>query len=405
MSLQAIPPRPPLTARSLLRLVHDRNPFYLLSALSMFVGFRVVIAALDSAPGEWRTLLSLIVTVNVYEAVLIGLALFLIVRRGLLRDGWILLGIDALFLVDLTNLNAELFTATPKLGAVVNGACFLLAMAKVGVVVRALRLRLTPGTVLYIAAQLAFMFALPGTFRLLRSSAATVSPLHVYAMWWAAGGLVAVGAAVVRRDPRSAGNPMAALPVRLYVLVPLASLLYHLASENRVYWVHFEPANVAPLLLAAVVAVNRGPRNALKLQPSLVLVGLAVLASVVTPDDRSAMVTHLLGVTLTPFRLVLLPAAAVAGLLAAYHHHWPTGAAVAAGTVLALVWPSLPAILRQLERAADWAWDLAGRLVPETALQWGYTAIAGSFLLLGVGAVVSLKANGVPGVEPEAASE
>ena len=49
---------------TLLRFVHDRNPFYLLSALSMFVGFRVILGALDSRPGDWKTLLELIVTLT-----------------------------------------------------------------------------------------------------------------------------------------------------------------------------------------------------------------------------------------------------------------------------------------------------------------------------------------------------
>src|ERR1700733_6594451 len=92
---------------TILHFIHDRNPFYLLSALCMFVGFRIILGALDSHPGDWKTLLGLIITLNFYEVVMIALALFLIVRRGLRRDGWILLGIEALFMLDLTNLNAE----------------------------------------------------------------------------------------------------------------------------------------------------------------------------------------------------------------------------------------------------------------------------------------------------------
>ena len=44
-----------------------------------------------------KTLLGLIITLNLYEVVMIALALFLIIRRGLRRDGWILLGIESAF--------------------------------------------------------------------------------------------------------------------------------------------------------------------------------------------------------------------------------------------------------------------------------------------------------------------
>ena len=391
MSLQAIPPRQPSAARALLRFVHDRNPFYLLSALSMFVGFRVVLGALNTAPGDWPTLVRLIVTMQAYEAVLVALALYLIARRGLHRDGWILLGLESLFLVDLTNLNAELFTASPRVGAAVNVACFALAVVKVAAVVRVLRLRLSFGTAAYAAVQLAALLAMPGMFQLMRSTAAAVSPLQVYAAWWAVGGLLAVGAIVVRRDGRNAGHPFAALPVRLYVLVPLASLLVHLASENRVYWVHFDPANLAPVLLAGVVLVNRGRRHPLQLQASLALAAVAVFASV-TPDEyRAALSTHVAGVAVSPLRVTLLIAGALAAALAVRHRSWPTAAAVAACGVLAALGTSVAEIVRRLVTAAEWAEAACLRLVPQTPLEWGYAAIVAAFVLLGVGAVVSLR--------------
>src|SRR5437763_907450 len=104
-------PRPDARRSVLLRFVADRNPFFLVSAVLMFAGVRVILSALDLAPGDLSRLLLLIGVLNAYEALVIALALLLIVRRGQRRDGWILLSIEALFLVDLTHLNAEFFTA------------------------------------------------------------------------------------------------------------------------------------------------------------------------------------------------------------------------------------------------------------------------------------------------------
>ena len=391
MSLQTIPPRRPSPIWSLLRFVHDRNPFYLLSALSMFVGFRVVLAALHAAPGDWRPLVQLIVTVQAYEAVIVALALYLIVRRGLHRDGWILLGIQSLFLADLTNLNAELFTAVPKLGCVVSGGCLLLALAQVAVVARVLRLRVTTGTAVYLAVQLAVLLALPGAFRLMRSTSAAVSPMQIYAAWWAVGGLLAVGAMAVRRSRENDGHAFATLPVRLYVLVPLLSLLVHLATENRVYWVHFESANFAPVLLAVVVGLNRGRRDPAQLRWSLAVLALAVWLSIVPHEDQLAMSTRWLGVAISPLRLTLLASAVAAAALAVRHRSWATGLTVAGCGLVATLGASWPEIVRRLTAMAEWAWDLAVRLVPQTMLEWGYAAIAAAFALLAVGAAVSLR--------------
>src|SRR5437763_12059706 len=103
------PPETPAPRPSLMRFIADRNPFFLLSAVSMFAGVRIILAALNVSPGDvWRLLL-LIGVLNAYEAAVIALALFLITRHNQRRDGWILLSIEALFLLDLTNLNSEVF--------------------------------------------------------------------------------------------------------------------------------------------------------------------------------------------------------------------------------------------------------------------------------------------------------
>jgi hypothetical protein len=383
-------PRPPVR-HSFLRFVHDRNPFYLLSALSMFVGFRVILAALNSTAGDWRKLLLLIAILNLYEVAIIGLALFLIVRRSLWRDGWFLLSIEALFLVDLTNLNAELFTAMPRLGAVVNAVSLGLAMAKILIVCRVLGLRLSRGTVAYIVAQLAFLLGLPGLFWLLRSPTANVSAMQIYGVWWLLAGLIVAGGLLVRR-PAGDSSPLARLPWRLYVLVPLVSLLVHLASQNRVYSVHFQIANLGPVLLAAVVVLNRtwsAGREKI-LQWSIGLAAAAVLLSIVPHPYERELATVMHGLILTPLRAALLASAATL-LFVGFHQRSPIAMGASSGNfVLACLGPSVPGIRHNLGRCLRWAGTSSHRLVPETELSWGVLAVLAAFVLLGVGAVVSL---------------
>jgi hypothetical protein len=378
-----------------LRFIHDRNPFYLLSALCMFVGFRVVLGALNSAPADWKTLLLLIGTLHVYEAVIIGLALFLILKRGLLRDGWILLGIEALFLVDLTNLNAELFTALPRLGAVVNAACFVLALVKIGVVVRTLKLRLTPGTAFYIAAQLAFLLGLPGLFYLIRSPAAAVSSMQIYGVWWMVAIMIAGGFLLVK-PVQSDDSPMTALPWRLYIFVPLISLLVHLVGENRVYWIHFHPANLSPLLVVAALAITRSRFrwHALAVPGTMAMLAIAAALSVVPHEYQRELSTHLLHVSITPLRLAMLASMALSIYVAVRRYSWMGAYLAAAYAVLLWLGGSPGQMLSNGLRFARSTMELAMDLIPDTALQWGCSAIVASFVLLGVGAMFSLKKSG-----------
>ena len=62
------------------------------------MGFRIILGELNSRPvgAIGKHCLQLIVTLNIYEVVMIALALFLMVKRGLQRDAWILLGMRRL---------------------------------------------------------------------------------------------------------------------------------------------------------------------------------------------------------------------------------------------------------------------------------------------------------------------
>ncbi|MDB5298200.1 MAG: hypothetical protein JWO31_4183, partial [Phycisphaerales bacterium] len=112
-------------------LVHH-NPFYLLSALCMIAGCYTLNAGLELRSGEVGRVLMLVGTLAAYELMLVGLGLFLIRGRGLVRDGRTLLLLQAVFLADLTFLNAETVTADLRVGLAVNAALLVLAWAKVG---------------------------------------------------------------------------------------------------------------------------------------------------------------------------------------------------------------------------------------------------------------------------------
>src|SRR5687767_13809741 len=145
---------------ALLRFFVRNNPFYLLSAACMLTGIFVLNDSLDWSPLPKHNLLVLIVTLNIYELMLVAIAALLL-RKGIARDAmWVLL-IEALFMADGGFLNMEIFTADVKTGFVVNVIVAILAALKLAVIFRAARLPIASGLFTFVLAQVVVLFAVP----------------------------------------------------------------------------------------------------------------------------------------------------------------------------------------------------------------------------------------------------
>jgi hypothetical protein len=390
-------------------LVHH-NPFYLLSALCMIAGCYALNSGLDVRSGEVRRVLVLVGTLNVYEFMLLGLGVYLIRRRNVVRDGRTLLLLQAVFLVDLTFLNAETAASSLRAGVALNAALWVLAVAKVGFVLYALSpagSRFPFRTFAFVAVQLAALLALPCLFKWIERGGA-VQSRHFYAAWWAVG-LLPVLAELQRRLPGLAGETRAGeTPAtrprmgRAYVLVAGASLLAHVGMMQWVYKVPFHPAELSPVLLGLAVALAApeaarllGPANLRTLR--LALPAAAVLLALVPFEGARAeavLPSFAAGrggrVQVSPLLL------AMAGAYLAYVYLYLLPRAVwfvSAAVVVAAAGLFGPTWAQTEETAASlWRWALAHalRLVPRTPLQWAATAISAAFALLGLGAWVSL---------------
>ena len=306
-----------------------------------------------------------------------------------------LLSIEALFLLDLTNLNAELFTAHLRAGILINLFCWLLALVKVTVVCRTLKLRLTAPEFAYAALQLAGIFMMAGIFKQIARHGVqegSLSVLTLYGAWWLAGGMLVLAAALLRKHgDRSVDSPMSALPGRLYLALPFISLLVHLCGPNRVYALHFHPANLAPVLLGLAVLLTRWRGDfgrGFIVRSQAMLAGLAVLLSMSFPPELLVQVgQHVF----SPLRLTLTASAGV--LAIAFVHSWQLLAAqMAAVALMAAALGNSPAAMRQHSMTMGKALIAClKRLIPETQMQWGIVAVVSSFVMLGLGAMVSLR--------------
>lgn len=286
--------------RNLTRFVAAHNPFYLLSALSMLLGCYLLSRALALEPGQAGKLIQLIGVLNVYEALLIALALFLIVRRGLVRDGRGLLWLECVFLADATFLGSELYASDLTTGTLVAGV--------------------------------------------LRGALANI---------------------------------------------PLVSLAAHLIGAGFVQGLDFHPCFLGPPLVAlAMGGALRAVPSAASAQ-SLWLPAMAVFVSLGAP--RELVVTGGGGLLLSPLRVTLL-GAGLAYLLAFRVQRWSLFA-WAAGLCLGGAWAGHSVAAMASSVTGLWrvltSWPK--RMVPRTTGEWGLCAIGLSFVLLALGAIVSLR--------------
>jgi hypothetical protein len=381
----------------LLRLIIDHNPFYLLSALCMLGGLLTLTNSSSYSPIPQRNLLLLIATLNGYELLLVVLALWLIVSRKLIRDGAILLGIEALFLADTAMLNAELFTIDRRLGGIVNLLLLLLAAAKLAVIFRALRVR-SVGAYVLILANLLMLFALPGLFKQVSThDNGRLSAVAIYAVWWMVG-LIPLGFAFVFRRPdikraalvdrRPKAHPRI---VTAFVGFAFISILVHLRLSNWVYAVRWEWANLTPLILGLAVCIGTMDRQVHTLAPrrrsQLALPVLAVLFSL---QFSQALIFGFGPFVLSPMRFALAGAAMV------YLHGWWLHRHVYFIVASAVCAASIPMgaspadALNNLEMIWNWLVATYRRLHPQTQSDWGILSVIASFILLLLGAAISL---------------
>jgi hypothetical protein len=408
MPVRTIQPRP-----LLVRVLSDHNPFYLLSAACMLASCLALTNSLSwtsIAPGR---LLTLIATLNVYEFALLAIALYLITRRGLARDGRMLLLLQAFFLADFTFLNAEVVTADLRTGVLVNAVLFALAAVKIGVVLAVLKPSFTAFQYAFVLAQLAVVFAAPCAFRWLDGDGGVVNPRHFYAVWWVVGLLPVVYELLARldrrgRDPVSVAPAAAAAPTAAYLVVPFVSLLTHVGMLHFVYETDFYGAHAAPVLLGLTFVLNRySPTSLLPRKDLLVLRLLLPAAAVLVSANspwRFPLDFDYPSLVLTPLNL------AVAGAFLTYVYCFllPHAALLlAAGALAAAAYAFGPSRRQVVEVVRDW-WGAAAeavrRVVPKTLADWGVVGLVASFAFLALGFWISLrKSRGAspPSAEPD----
>ena len=116
------------------------------------------------------------------------------------------------------------------------------------------------------------------------------------------------------------------------------------------------------------------------------------MLSIVPFNDQHELYGRLFGVIVSPLRLILIGSSVVSLWLAIRHRSVIATTGSAGCLALAGMGTDVMQIDSNALAMLRWVYRILRRLIPEGPAQWGMVAIAAAFVLLGVGAVVSLKA-------------
>lgn len=383
------------------RSLHSRNPFYLLSALCMLSGCFALSRALDLGVGSSHDLLALMGVLQLYELVLLGLAVLLLhrFRRPIDARSAFLLGL--LFVADLTYLNTELATSNPWSAPWVALAHLAFLVPKLVVLRDALGLT-SLRTLSVTVGSIALLLYLPGAFSAAQfvdgkvhalGLGREVLPFVGYGFWWIAGALPLFYLWADR--PTQHGElPLARIVSRTSLLMPFASLMVHLAALHWMYGLPIYGVHITPLFVgvSAYVAYNV---PAVPFRWVRVLQwgapGVGVVFSLAVPDALSF--TWGESFVVTPFRIALLGVAAVYVVHRVMSYERAFGWGAALTLVTGLSGHSASSVRRAWERA-----------LPESAAEYGVAAMVAAFALLALALAVSLWQPPTDGRAAEAAT-
>jgi len=384
------------SARPWRQRIIDRNPCFLLSGVSMLVGCFLISREIHltdpSTAGFVGMLVGLVVVLNIYEAAVIALGLWLSRSGTLVRDARHLLGLAVLLLIDSAFVYQETATADVWLGGLIAGIAGLLSIVKVMVITRGVGVRLSRAGLVSVGLSLLALYALPVVMRLIANDGFV--PLQAMMGLWAVLGLVTAGYALplhwAERVPaRDLDHQQLQRLVRAGVIaLPLVALMLHAMMGLWVYGNGFTPAFVSPIILGAGAVLLRqhaklgGAKAATRALAILILA--ALIASVAPPSELTYSIEGPWP-SVSPLRGSLLIGAGLmvwAWLLAG-------GLQVVCSAVVMLLATTLghtpSSMVSNLIDALRWLRDL----LPSNRLGWGMLAVLLAFGLLVLGGGMS----------------
>ncbi|MFI4861540.1 MAG: hypothetical protein ACIAXF_12775 [Phycisphaerales bacterium JB063] len=395
------PGEPPTSPAPLWHWIIDRNPLFLLSGVSMFAGCFAIsrfIHADAENPKALLLLLGLLGLLNLYELMVIALGLLLARSAALVRDARHLLGLALLLMIDLGFVYHESATASLTAGVAIGVVASLLGLIKTLALTRGVGVRLSPAATTLVGLDLAAVFLMPVVMRWIAGDG-FVSPSAMLGVFAGVGALVALHAlpgtwshcsAAPHRDFRQ----LQSLVHTGVVFLPVLSAIAHAGVGPWVYGTGYLSAYVSPVLLGLAVVTGRqlvqlGSRR-VATGTALVLVSAGLAAALPAPPSLVGLIDVPINLYVSPLRLALVASAGIVLWLALRDRVWWMHLVALGLLGCALLGHTPLAMLHRAARGLRSGWDLLRDVTPDSQLEWGVLGVGSAFVLLAMGAAVSL---------------
>jgi hypothetical protein len=345
------------------------NPFYALSASAMLLGCWLLSQALALQAGKLQGLLLLMLVLQVYEGILVGLGAFLVRTRRAPRDGLVVLVIESVFLMDATLLSAECVTTSATIGTIAALVIAAAAAFKLSWVRRAAPEQLSKRAAALLWGHAAVILAIPVVAAGL-AAARMMGPVALHGFWWVAAALPLARRRLHDETRAHSGDAQRAHSV--WTWMPSALVLLHLWTVGYIHTLDFQPSFLTPLLLGLTVAMLGA-----ELSLQLILPGVAIFCAL---GREPVLVGTFFGgpVAVSALRLALVGAGCVWLYLGRRDHRPWLGAVGACALGVGLLGSSAKRLVDVLRRL------LAGA-VPRDVFGWGVLTVIAAFVLLAAG--------------------
>jgi hypothetical protein len=354
------------------------NPFYFASAAAMLAGCYILSQALELQPGHLGKLLLLMGVVQVYECLLVGLGLMLVVRKRASGDGMTLLGLECVFLLDATLLGNECAAVDVLAGTAASVLVLTLGALKLLLARHFVPHIVTPRAALILGVHAALVQGLPVVVAQ-AASGRWLSPAVLYVLWWLTLALPLARQRFLDELGRSTGESQAFLAT-----LPGVSVLVHLMAVGWVHHVGFHPAFLAPLFLGLAL---------LEWDQDRIPVALATAAFVFSLGQEALALEFHTEVVSAARLVLVVTGAGIVGRAWRPGPRWhlAVGSALAITGILGL--ERVDNLVSALARSLRSLFSLVGPHLPKDAADWGVVTVALAFVLLALGLRRSLKTN------------
>jgi hypothetical protein len=385
-------------AKVLLEFLSYGNPIYLLSAAFMLLGCLLLTNDLSFTRVSLAQVSSLLGTIFLYQLCLFASGALLLLKRGVVRDGSILLTLDAIFLCDITFALSNYITTSPSAGLGLGLLLAGLGVGRVAWISSRLGLPVDLSRLFGVAMLLVLIPLVPAVLKW-TGPRGNPSPMIFYSLWW----LVSFAGAWLLLTVSSNGKSQDRLHrfasrLQLSTLwIAWMSLAAHLGALHWVYDVRFSAPMVSPVLLViAVLAWRMNRSHILHWSEARMVQTLSIVAALVASGRPAGQLTShltLMGqsMSITPMMLAVVAAFLIFVFLIVQRHQLSLLCLGAMVGLWKVAGPTAEQVQAFVRNTVEQIWTALRNATPDTAAGWGVWSVVIAFGLLAVGLIFSFR--------------